>query len=161
MQLRAMPELTDDNGTIARLISYLPLVKYGYDIRGFIAPERVWEENSPTYNHLLTAFLAKPNLSLWIEYICETYITALEHAYDDLTTSRFHIEFPTAFWVVTDRQKAIMSLLDNPNETLTNKKIQRKLHITQLTASRDLSRLTTLGLLHQHGKGRSIYYMKM
>jgi len=33
--------------------------------------------------------------------------------------------------------------------------------VSQITASRDLSKLGALGLLFIHGKGRSVYYTKI
>jgi len=68
---------------------------------------------------------------------------------------------PSSFWKLNGRQQSILSVLENPGEKITNKDVQKKFGVSQITASRDLSHLTTLGLLLAHGKGRSVYYTKV
>ncbi len=45
--------------------------------------------------------------------------------------------------------------------TITNKKVQKLFKVSQITASRDLAKLASVGLLFTHGKGRSVYYTKV
>ncbi len=161
IHLLTIPALADDHGVFARVVSYLFLAKYGYDVRGYIAPEQSWHETSPTYNHLTDAYIKKPTLTVWLNFITESYISTLERAYQNITTNRFHIEFPASFWALSDRQKEVLKMLETPDESITNRKVQKQFRVSQITASRDLTKLVTLGLLYPHGKGRSVYYTKI
>jgi predicted HTH transcriptional regulator len=58
------------------------------------------------------------------------------------------------------RQKQILSLAEPPNTLVSNKLVQDTFRISQITASRDLAKLASLGLLIPHGHGRSTSYSK-
>ena len=160
-QLLALPELADDHGMFARLVSYLFLAKYGYDLRGFVAPERAWYDDKKTYDRLVGALPQTANLTLWISFMNESFLTTLTRLYGDITQNRFHIAFPQSFWAISDRQKELLKMLDSPDAVTSNKKVAQHFRVSSITASRDLARLVTLGLLYPHGKGRSIYYTKI
>lgn len=151
----------EDNGLFARMGAYLFLAKYGYDVRGFIHPERVWLAVPATYAHLTDDYRTTGNLTMWLEYIAQSLVTNLTTIMEDIEASAFHIEFPASFWNITDRQKEILGALDEPGSKVTNRVVQKKFHLSQITASRDLTKLTSLGLLYPHGKGRSVYYTKI
>lgn len=151
----------DEHGLFARAASYLFLSKYGYDIRGWIMPERVWLAVPATYRHLQDQYRKSENLTMWLEYIAESMVTNLTAIARDIEESAFHIEFPASFWNLTDRQKDILHALEEPNAKITNRMAQQKFRISQITASRDLAKLTSMGLLYPHGKGRSVYYTKI
>ena len=67
---------------------------------------------------------------------------------------------PTTLKRLTIRQKEILYLLEKPETPITNKQIQQVFKVSQITASRDLARLSIVGLLLPHGKGRATYYTK-
>ncbi len=160
IHILTIPGFTDP-GVFARLTHYLFLTKYGYDIRGYITPERVWQTDETTYTRLLTDYRSDQTITQWIEYIAQSMQTNLESLLADIQESRFHIEYPASFWELSDRQKEIMRLMDNPQVSITNRHIHKRFKVSQITASRDLARLTSLGLLYPHGKGRSVYYTKI
>ncbi len=66
-----------------------------------------------------------------------------------------------SYFELNDRQTSILNMLDLPQGSITNRKIQKAYKVSQITASRDLAKLTTLGFLFSHGKGRSVYYTKV
>lgn len=148
-------------GLFARMVHYLLLAKYGYDLRGFATPERVWQEDVRTYVRLTDTYAGNRHMTQWLAFMAESMRRTLESLAGDIEVSRFHIEFPQSFWQLSDRQKDIMTHLEPPGAAVTNKKVQKRFRVSQITASRDLSRLATLGLIYPHGKGRSIYYTKI
>lgn len=150
-----------DTGISARLTHYLLLAKYGYDVRGFATPERVWLSDARTYFRLMEDYRSSHHLNPWLSYIAESMRRSLELLVSDIESDRFHIEFPQVFWKLTDRQKEIARVLSTPQTTITNKQVQKRFRVSQITASRDLSRLAALGILYPHGKGRSVYYSKI
>ncbi len=156
-----MESREEDADITARLMHYLLLAKYGYDIRGLAAPEQAWQHDESTYHKLAGASRTAPNLNLWLEFIVDSMHDHLGTLYKNISTTHFHIEFPPAFWNLTERQKEIMQYLAPPHATITNRIAKKRFHISPITASRDLAKLTTLGLIYPHGKGRSIYYTKI
>jgi Fic family protein len=160
MHILTIPHLTEP-GLFARLTHYLFLAKYGFDIRGWVTPDRVWQTDEATYTRLIDAYSRDHTLTQWLEYMAQSTQTNLETILTDIRESRFHIEYPAAFWELSDRQKEILKLMDTPDTSMTNRKVHKRFKVSQITASRDLSKLTALGLLYPHGKGRSVYYTKI
>ena len=155
-----LPEIPTP-GILARLVHYLFLAKYGFDTRGWVTPERVWQADEVTYKRLIEAYTKDHALTRWLEYIAQSMQTNLETLAADIRESRFHIEYPPSFWELSDRQKEIMKLMAHPETTITNRQVHKRFRVSQITASRDLAKLTSLGLLYPHGKGRAVYYTKI
>jgi hypothetical protein len=160
MYILTLPALSD-SGLFARMTHYLLLAKFGYDLRGYATPERAWQEDARTYGRLRDIYLETHHMNLWFSFMAERMRNCLETLYGDIGESRFHIEFPKSFWELSDRQKQIMRLLETPDTRVTNREIKRRYKISNITASRDLTRLASLGLIYPHGKGRSVYYTKI
>jgi hypothetical protein len=160
MHILTIPDLPEP-GVFARLVHYLCLSKYGFDIRGWIAPERVWQNDQETYARLIATYSENHTLTRWLEYIAQSMQANLETILADIQESRFHIEYPAVFWELSDRQKEILKRMDTPDVSITNRQIHKRFKVSQITASRDLSKLTALGLLYPHGKGRAVYYTKI
>ncbi len=160
MYIMTIPKFTEP-GICARLTHYLFLTKYGFDIRGWITPERIWQTDAATYTRFINTYQNDHTITKWIEYIAQSMQTNLEALAADITESRFHIEYPASFWTLSDRQKEILTLMNVPNASITNRYIHKRFKVSQITASRDLAKLTALGLLYPHGKGRAVYYTKI
>jgi len=150
-----------DAGIFARMAHYLYLSKYGYDVRGWATPDRSWESDTALYKRFSEVGVTGQNLNLWLAYIAQSTLADLARLADDIRESRFHIEFPPSFWELSDRQKEVLKLLSAPDASLTNKKLTKRFKISTITASRDLAKLATLGLIYPHGRGRAIYYTKI
>ena len=160
MHILTISELPEP-GILARLVHYLFLAKYGFDIRGYVTPERAWQSDEATYKRLVDTYRRDHALTRWLEYIAQSMQINLETLAADITESRFHIEYPASFWELSDRQKEILTLMDSPDTTMTNRQVHKRFRVSQITASRDLAKLTSLGLLYPHGKGRAVYYTKI
>ena len=160
IHILTLPDLPDA-GLLARAAHYLYLSKYGYDLRGYVYPEKLWFSDKATYRHIADMYTHEHSLNPWLSYMAETAETNLESITTDIQESRFHIEFPASFWELNDRQKELLKSMDSPDATITTKKAQKHFKTSQITASRDLTKLASLGLLYPHGKGRSIYYTKI
>jgi len=166
IEMEKMQLFTEYNNLIAHLTADLFLYKYGYDFKGFLAYEAAWiqDENPPAggfkENH--ERALSSLSLTLWLEYFAESVLKQLEIIIQSINKPRSGIaELKESFWRLNERQKSILSFLDQPQATITNRQIQKKHKISQITASRDLAKLTNLGHLFSHGKGRSVYYTKI
>ncbi len=153
---------TKGNGRLSRLLSYLFFYKTGYDIRGLIEFEKSWSLDKQTYLEALRISLEAASITIWLEFFANSLISQLESILKKIqSSSPENLGINSSFWNLTDRQKSIISMLDQPGLTITNRKVQKHFGVSQITASRDLSHLASLGILFTHGKGRSVYYTKV
>lgn len=150
-----------DNEKVAQLLSLLFLYKYGYDCKGFFTLEEYWQHASATLRGTIEQALNTGNITPWLEYFAQAMQTQLAKAAETLLKPDLPADEVAVKAQLNDRQKAILIFLENPEASLTNMKVQRLYKVSQITASRDLAKLTTLGLLIPHGKGRSIYYTRI
>lgn len=138
------------NEKVACLISYLYLYKQGFDIKGFLSIEDFLIKNVST----------QINLTFWIEDYAQNFVKQLTQIRDKISNieSTPNLKYKVH---LNERQKEILRILDNPEIAMANAKVQKLFKISQITASRDLAKLASLGLILAHGKGRSIYYIKL
>lgn len=160
--LRLQP-FSQGNGRLSRLLSYLFFYKIGYDIGGLIEFEKSWSQDRQTYLEALRISLEAASITLWLEFFANSLILQLESVLKKIQNASPENlgGINSSFWNLTDRQKSIISMLDQPGLTITNRRVKKHFGISQITASRDLSHLASLGILFTHGKGRSIYYTKV
>jgi hypothetical protein len=140
--------------------SYLFLYQSGMNCRDLLVLEKPWSQERKLFDGYYATALAKPNVTNWLEYYVKTVCTQLEMTYQSLIQSQTKVE-EEKIGKLNERQKVIMSLLEDPKAIITNRTIQKIFHISAITASRDLARLTMLGLLIQQGKGRSVRYTRI
>ncbi len=144
----------------SNVIFLLFLYKYGYTFRGFNAIEKEFIEGKVNYKEVMYECIKQENITACIEYIVRTLSANITTVISEIK-EKLQSQKPDLFFELTDRQKAILAMLDNPQVTITNKKVQQMFNVSQITASRDLSQLTSVGLLFSIGKGRSTYYTKV
>ena len=162
IEMEKMQLFTENNGLIARLTANLFLCKYGYDLKGLLAYEATWMKDEKKFKENHERALTTVSLTLWLEYYAENILEQMETIIQSIKNPKSgEIDIKKSFWELQDRQRSILSLLDQPQATITNRQIQKKYKISQITASRDLAKLTNLGCLLSHGKGRSVYYTKI
>jgi uncharacterized membrane protein len=151
-----------DNGNsrIARLLSYLYLYKGGYDARGLLNLAEFYKRDIVTYKRMLELAKIQENTTLFLEYFSFGLTQSLEKSLEKIRNPDFGDNVRSSFWKLNPRQNKIMEVLENPEEKITNKDVQKISGVSQITASRDLSHLTNLGLLLAHGKGRSVFYTR-
>lgn len=144
----------------ALLVAYVFMYKSGYEMRGMINLEEYLLDHAKSLFDLIDASLNSKNISAFLDYFTLAIVTQAEKAAKKLTQKDFDTSYPESFFTLTERQKSIISLLDKPGTRITNKSVQEHFHVSQITASRELAKLATLGLLFSFGKGRSVYYTK-
>lgn len=160
MQIEGMDPFEVGNGRLSRLLSYLFLYKFGYDFRGLLVMEDYWRRDLAALHLIREKVMETKSLTIWLEYFAEALATQLDKALQKIKVHEFQPP-SKGLWELNDRQKSILELFENPSLTLTNRKVQHMYRISQVTASRDLSKLATLGLIAAHGKGRSVTYSRI
>jgi hypothetical protein len=151
---------TEDNLPLAHLLAYLFLYKSGFDFEGLLVFENHFKKDQNNYQNKLQQALKTSNLTDWLEYFAQSITSQLETVVKDISTKGkqpSQTQLPTN---LTERQKEILALFDEPSVVITNRKIQHLFNISQITSSRDLAKLASLGLIATNGKGRSIHYTK-
>lgn len=161
IEMEKMQLFTENNSLISHLAADIFLFKYGYDLKGFLAYEAAWMDDIKTFKDNHERALEAVSLTLWLEYFASCVLKLAEEINQSLTGPKINIlDVRESFWKLNERQKATLGFLDSPQATITNRQIQQRFKTSQITASRDLARLTNLGFLFSHGKGRSVYYTR-
>lgn len=160
IQIISMEPFQTGNGRFSRLLSSLFLSKYGYDFRGLLVMEDYWRRDLAAFRLIREKVLETKSITLWLEYYSQAVSIQLDKSIQKIMAHEFAIP-NKGIWDLNDRQKAILQSLDNPKLSLTNRKVQKMFKISQVTASRDLTKLATLGLILSHGKGRSVSYSRV
>lgn len=150
---------TDGNGRISRLTCYLYLYKYGLDFRGLLSLEEFLFTTQPEFKEYQQIAEQNSNLTHWLEYFTAGLALQLQKALTTLTKYPAK-DYTLKIGELTDRQKSILTFLELPESTITNKRVQKIFKVSQITASRDLARLSALGSIFAQGKGRSTRYRK-
>lgn len=152
--------LPDTNvfGRLNRLLPYVFLYKSGLDFRGLLLLEKYFYENEKLMRELRLAVERKESVTVWIEHFVGYIANQLEDMSGKIVQESS--TEPAKMWSLSERQREILTSFDMPGARITNRKVQQVFKISQITASRDLARLASLGLLFQYGKGRSVYYMR-
>lgn len=149
------------NPVVARLLSYLMLYKNGYDIRGMYNLDEYHKKDLQVYNTLLDTVSNLPNITAWLEYYAQGVVENLENSLQKINDESLITKRTKTILKLNHRQKELLSTLEKPGTKVTNKDFQKLFGVSQITASRDLSRLTNLGFLLTQGKGRSVFYTKV
>jgi hypothetical protein len=160
LQIRRLLPDSEQTEMFSTMASYLFLYQSGMDCRGLLVLEKPWSMERKLFNGYYTTALAKPNVTGWLEYYVKTVCGQLEQISLSLIQSQTKVE-EEKIGKLNERQKVIMTLLEDPQAIITNRTIQKIFHISAITASRDLAHLTMLGLLIQQGKGRSVRYTRI
>lgn len=146
---------------LGRLLAYLFLYKYGFDCREMVVLNDAGHRQAREVVATIKAAVASGNLTSWLTYFATSLTRTMTKIKENITSSQLYLEVPAAFWDLNDRQKTVLKLLEEPGKTVTNRQVQKLFRVSQITASRDLARLTSLGLVFAHGKGRSVHYTKI
>jgi Fic family protein len=162
IEMEKMQLFTQKNSQIAHLTTDLFLCKYGYDSKGFLAYEAAWMDQEKTFKEIHERALNSVGLTLWLEYFAQSVMDQMETILQAIIRPKTTtVDLRESFWQLNERQRSILSYLDQPQITITNRQIQKRYKTSQITASRDLAKLTNLGCLLSHGKGRSVYYTRI
>lgn len=161
IQILGLSPFNEGNGRISRLLTYLILYKEGYDFSDLFYLEEYFRKDVVSLREAVKSVDSTQNITLWLEYFTKGIVIQLEKTYENIKTEKFGVSTPYTFWRLNERQEEILVILQNPNEKVNNARVQKLFNTSQITASRDLAKLTSLGLLFPHGKGRSTYYTRV
>lgn len=156
--LKPFPEYRDE---IANLLSIMFLYKWGFDIRGFLSVEEYWYKHRYGMREIIENVSNKGGLTSWLEYYAKGLVFEAEEVLKRVSGASFKQQDSALLSSLNKRQKLILSLLEEPFSTISNREVQKRFQISQITASRDLNRLAGLGLIFSHGKGRAVYYTRV
>lgn len=146
---------------LAPLVGYMFLYKSWYEMRDLLVfDDGLIHSKSLFTKHLQVAW-QEQNSSSFLNYFIEEFLRQTDEIIKKIHGHMQDPESFPSFTHLTARQQGILSLFDSPSTEITNRKVQKAFQISQITASRDLSKLVILGLLYPHGKGRSVYYTKI
>jgi len=152
---------SDYNEQFSQLVFLLFLYKYGYDMKRLPIYAQYFYHNISSYKDLILKTTRQQNVTMWLEYVASAVIHQLQKTVQMLKSNREEISFNQDMFDLNDRQHAILTLFSMPDAKITNKIVQRKFKVSQITASRDLAKLSSLGIIFSIGKGRSTYYTKV
>lgn len=151
---------TQNSKRFSHLLFDFFVVKEGADSKGFFCIDHFYSDHKKEFDQALDYAYRKDNLTPWLEYVTSCALSQMRFVKDVVSQkgSLFRTGIPKRYWNLTQRQQKIASFSMIPQNRITNKRVQELLGVSQITASRDLSKLAILGLLEQHGRGRSVYY---
>lgn len=150
----------EGNGRLSRLLTTLMLYKAGYDMRNLLCIENSLWHQQEEYVKAIETVNKDNNLSSWLLFFVKSIRLQLEAGFERVASGSISASVRKEV-ELSDRQMAIYQLFAQPDLRITNKKIQQAFKVSQITASRDLAKLVSLGLIVPHGKGRSIYYTRI
>ncbi len=150
----------NDNIKLSTIVSKGFLYNHGYDFRGMLNLEEFFISDLMNLGKKIKDAHDSGNLSSFIEYYIQALSIQSEKTIRLLRTKKTEEKTPDIFFKLSERQMRILPLFDIPNAKITNRNVQKEFGVSQITASRDLAKLSSLGLIYQKGRGRSVYYVK-
>lgn len=161
IEITKLSPFENGTGRVARLLSHLILAKHGYDLRGFLVLEDYYRADLMALKNISKSVEMHNSATIWLEYFSKGFLKGMEKTINNIENNRSINVISSSYWKLNERQQKIINLLENPNKRITNKKIQKEFDISKITASRDLAKLSSMGMLLSHGKGRSVSYTKI
>ena len=145
----------------ARAMSYLYLFRGGWDVRGMIVPDAMLRTQFGQYTQALEESLKRGNATPFLDLYTQAVRDNLAAIVTRMKEKTLANPLPPSTGVLTPRERDILLYLSNPDASITNTIVRKKYGVSQITASRDLSRLLSLGFVVARGKGRSVRYSRM
>lgn len=161
IQIQDLKPFNSFTPEVSLLTCLLFLYKHGYDCHGLVAYENYWKVHHSSYNQIITNTTTQGRLTSWLEFFAEGLQHEFEKTVKKLAFPESHMGLQSLQLTLNERQRHILKLMENPHMKVTNRTIQKLFTVSQITASRDLTKLANVGLLLAHGKGRSIYYTRV
>lgn len=152
---------SEHNELFAHLVFLMFLYKYGYDFRRMITIEEYFFKDMAHYKNLINKLRRQENVSEWIEYVSIAISSQLTNKLRHIEIEKQSTSIIPNTISLNERQQYILKSMEQPGVKINNAMVQKIYKVSQITASRDLSKLTSLGLLFPLGKGRSTYYTKV
>jgi DNA-binding transcriptional ArsR family regulator len=150
------------NEQFAHLVFLLFMYKYGYDMRRLPVYEEQYVLDITNYKNMILQSNRLDNVTPWLEYVCERAVIAVQKTVSMVQQQKHNYQRTSEnLFSLNERQEHIMNLFSVPGAKISNRVIQKKCKVSQITASRDLAKLADSGLIFAIGKGRSTYYTKV
>jgi len=149
------------NEQFSHLVFLQFMYKFGYDLRRLPVYEEQYILDLTNYKNMILQSNRLENVTPWLEYVCGRAIIAVQKTVQIVQQEKNNpSRTNNALFALADRQQLIMNLFNTPGVKVSNRLIQRKFKVSQITASRDLAKLADSGLIFAIGKGRSTYYTR-
>lgn len=150
------------NEQFSHLIFLMFMYKYGYDMRRLPVYEEQYVLDLTNYKNMILQSNRLENVTPWLEYVSGRAISAIQKTIS-LVQQQKNLPQPktSTLFSLNERQELIMNMFSVPGIKISNRMIQKKCKVSQITASRDLAKLADSGLIFAIGKGRSTYYTKV
>lgn len=148
-------------GRVARLLSHLILTKHGYDLRGLLILEDYYRNDLVALRDATKTIDIHKSATMWLEYFSLGVLNGMNKTLQIINNNKSQNIISQSYWKLNERLQTIVNTLENPSKKITNKDVQKEFNVSQITASRDLGKLTSMGILLAHGKGRSVFYTKV
>lgn len=152
---------SQNNELFSHLVFCMFLYKNGYDFRRMVVVEEFFFKDLSTFKNIISKMRRQTNVTEWLEYIASSFVTQLINVLKTVAIEKQSPSILPHYLQINDRQQQIINYLSQPESKISNSIVQKLFKISQITASRDLARLTSLGLVFPLGKGRSTYYTKV
>lgn len=149
------------NELFSHLVFLMFLYKNGYDFRRMVVIEELFYKDLVSFNNLISKMRRQANVTEWLEYVASNFVSQLRNVIKAVSYEKQFLTHSTHNIQLHERQQQILDYLSQPNIRINNTAVQKMFKISQITASRDLSKLTSLGLVFPLGRGRSTYYTKV
>lgn len=161
IEITKLSPFENGTGRVARLLSHLILAKHGYDLSGLLVLEDYYRSDLINLKNVSKSVEIHNSATIWLEYFSDGVLKGTEKVLNNMENNRSTNIISTSYWKLNERHQKIINLLDNPNIKIANKEIQKEFGVSKITASRDLAKLSSMGILLSHGKGRSVSYTKV
>lgn len=153
----------DGNGRITRIITEMLLARAEQtNLRFYSMSAQIQREKRDYYRILEITTTGDTNITMWLEW----FLGCLERAIDTSEAMIENILQKSLFWqkhsaqIINPKQREIMNrLLDGFKGNMTSGKVAKFLHVSQDTATRMLTELTSIGVLQRCGSGRNTHYV--
>ncbi|NMA69618.1 MAG: Fic family protein [Desulfitobacterium sp.] len=155
----------DGNGRVARAISYMYLLKQGYEFFKFFSISSIINKDRKRYYQ---SFIDAENKDLDITYfICtqlditlESVKAVIDKLYKELKDLHLRETLAIDGVLLSPRQEKCITFLEKKESNIvTIKDYEKKFKVSYETARRDLLELSELGFFTKHSKGKKFVFL--
>jgi Fic family protein len=144
----------DYNGRAARLFATAVFHREGLLSRPLFSPEKYYAEDKPAYLEALRAIKRTTNLEAWLEYFTTGLAQEFERVAErvrQLAVLTQTLKLPVQ---LSRAQEQIIALLTTGRRNVTISEVAEAVGVSVTTASRELNRLVSVGVLRASGLTR-------
>jgi hypothetical protein len=147
------------NRLVLAVCASIFLAKSGFSFRQMVSYSTMFLTPTREEKAALDLTRANNNITPYITYIARSIRIKLIKLSDILRSETLPTRKEQT--ILNERDWEILSFFSQAHPSITNSKVRKKLKLSQVTTSRVLSRLVSLGEIASHGQGRAVYYTKI